>query len=404
MLSSCTGSEESRSSTLLLVGFGVNVSDSINGKIGLLDTCLLTSTVSDNCPSVTLVNDNNQKPFLVTEDLPENSEAIDFDIVERGNKRSEIVVLSAKGKDSNRTAYVSFFRLTNIDPRPQKAQLIQSRSFITLTVESLAIDTDIKLKPASFCPTQAQISAVNEEARYVVFFNDQTICQANLTNAISIIDLKVNPPKLIKHFELGNSVPKGFYMSQQAKKLYFLQISGGDQELTSLSLEGDINDNTEEKVITFSNKDEVVDMKALGSNFVENKLAILNEKDFIIIDNFSTEPVSQSAIETPSNPNKQIISDDLLRTQNFYFLTNSRFVLYASPESGNEPKDISVSAVSGAYESINDFIYLLSNKTIYKFDARNYNFDTTPRFSGSFTITDLSNPKFVTWVQAVAAE
>ncbi len=384
-LNACSGTLESQPSTLLIIGF--------DNKVGLLDTCLLTNVIEASCPSSERATEENERPLLLEHSLPENSEAVAFDIADRDNRRDELVVLSASSSNV-RTAHLSFFGLTNIDPRPQNTQFLESRPSISLELANLVIDNDVNPEPASFCPTGVQIS---EEGRYVAFFSDQDVCSASLVDAIDIIDLQTNPPILVKHLELGESFPKGFYIDQIDDKLYYLQGSGSDIALMSLFLDDDLTENEEQEVISFDSDEVVVDMRALG-----DELVILNEEDFIIIDNFRNAATTNTAIETDFSTNRQVINDDFFRTQHFYLLSTNRFVPY-NTFTQEEPENSSISAVGGTYESINTFIYLLANKAVYKFDAFTYDFETRPRLN-NFTISDLDNAKFITWVQATVLE
>ncbi len=390
-LSACSGTMEPESSTLLIIGF--------DNKVGLLDTCLLADTnpdnISGNCPSKTNVTEENPRPLLLEHNLPENSEALDFDLTDRDNKRDELVVLSVKSANNVRTTYLSFFIITNIDPNPQNTQLPESRASITLEVANIVIDDDVNPKPASFCPTDVQIS---EEGHYVALFSDQDACNASFVDAIDILDLQENPPRLVRHIELGESFPKGFYLDQVVEKLYYLQGSGSNIALTSLVLDDDIIDNDEQEVTSFDSDETVVDMRA-----IDDVLAILNEENFIIISNFRNEAQVNSAIETDFSTNKQFIVDDFFDNKDFYLLSSNKFVPYSTLTPDTEPESGSVSATSGTYESINDFIYLLSSKAVRKFDAQTYDFETTPRLS-NFTIDVLDNAKFITWVQPRISE
>ncbi len=381
--SACSGTSESQPSTLLIIGF--------DNKIGLLDTCLLTNDIASDCPSSTKATEENPRPLLLERSLPEDSESLGFDIADRDNRRNELVVLSAKGLGAERIAYLSFFTTTNINPDPQSVQLSESRAFITLEIENFTIDNDVSPQPASLCPTDVQFE---EEGNYLAFFSDQDICGASLVDAIDIIDLQTSPPTLVKHIELGNSIPKGFYIDQIDDKLYYLQESGSQLALTSLLLNDDIVDNEEQEVINFDNDETVIDMLALG-----DELIILNEEDFIIIGNFRGEASANAAIETTFNINKQIINDDFFRAKNLYLLSNSHFAPYPNLNSTEEPESSSISAVGGTYESINTFIYLLSNQQVYKFDALTFDFETRPRLT-PFTINALNNAKFIAWIQA----
>ena len=381
--SACSGTSESQPSTLLIIGF--------DNKIGLLDTCLLTNDIASDCPSSTLVTEENPRPLLLERALPEESESLGFDIADRDNRRDELVVLSAKGLGNERIAYLSFFTIENIDPNPQNTQLSESKPFITLKLENIPIDNDVSPQPASFCPTDVQLE---EEGNYVAFFSDQNVCNASLVNAIDIIDLQTSPPTLVKHIELGNSVPKGFYIDQIDDKLYYLQESGSRIALTSLLLDDDIIDNEEQEVINFDNDETVIDMLSLGE-----ELIVLNEEDFIIIENFRGEAKVNATIETTFDINKQIINDDFFRTRHLYLLSESDFAPYPTLNPTEEPESSRVSAIIGTYESINTFIYLLSNQQVQKFDALTFDFDVTPRLS-SFTINTLNDAKFITWIQA----
>ena len=389
-LSACSGTSESQASILLVIGF--------DKKVGLLDACLITSEIADDCPSSTIATEENERPLLFEHDLPEGSEPISFDITDRDNKRDELVVLSAKGSGNQRTAYLSFFRVSGINPDPQSAQLPESRSFLALKIENIIIDSDVSPQPTSFCPTDVQ---VDEEGRYIGFFSsNSTSCSGGLVDAIDIIDLQTSPPTLVRHIELGISFPKGFYIdqvNQRDDKLYYLQKSGSKVALTSLLLNDDITDNDEQEVTKFDNDEEVIDMLALG-----DKLIVLNKEDFIVIDRFrfSTEEKTNTVTATPFDNNKQIIIDDFFRTPYLYLLSDSSFVPYPTLNPTEEPKDASAFSITdGTFESINTFIYLLSNQSIRKFDALTFDFEDTPSLT-SFTINALNNPKLITWVQA----
>ena len=418
LLSACTGTEESQPITLLIIGF--------EDKVGLLDTCLLVDLINDSCASKSLGTVDNPRPLLPESerDLPEDSEAISFDISDRNNERDELVVLSVKGENSERVAYLSFFNLTNIDPTPSEAKLIDSRTFpfcsdgrsscfITLELNSSDINIDEDISPTEFCPTEIQIS---EEGRYISFFNNQTDCGTSLVNSINIIDLNENPPLLIKHIELGESIPEGFYIDQIDDKLYYLQESAGNLKLFSLSLDGDgddIKDRDEEEVTSFDDNDEtVVDMRSIGNG---DELVVLNEEDFILISNFrnKAQVSASSPISTSFNTNELVIHDDFFITQHFYLLSNTDFVPYNTPSAGEDPESANISSttVSGTFESINTFIYLIANQgsdklTISKFDALTYDFQDIPRLS-FFSINSPSNTtdatleaKFISWIQA----
>ncbi len=367
LLSACTGSFEDLPPTLLIVGY--TDTGSGEGTIALVEDRTLNADTA--AEGLVFLSDS-----LRTLPAP----PLAFDVVDRINNRTQLIVLSRDDSVAGNPAYLSFVNLQDIDPDNPVDFDFNSPQITINDLDSSRI----------FCPSAVQVS---RSGQYLALLNDQSACGQSESDAIDIIDLNASGgPALVERINFV--FVDSFYLLQSPDDndfLYFFEDSV-EPILRKLSLESESL--TQEDVVTIPNGDTIYSVVPVGSDLI-----LLQDQQFIPVLNFETVPELQEAIDTSSG-SRQIIPDDYRSSQKLLFLGSNRLTVHLDASDEAE-ETAAVTATYGTLEPLNRFAYLVGEGRITKFDELTYDGSgSVSQKIATFTLTELTQPNFITWLQA----
>lgn len=376
-----TGSnEESNSNFLFVVAF--------QDKVGLVDAESLTSN------DVTI----QQGSLFTSKDLENNSKAVAFDFSSRDNLRGrdELFLLS---RDENNKSYISVFDMTDANINNGEEALVAKRDVIEVDV-GLARAENVTA-PSSFCVTDIQNS---ESGRYLILLSNQRNCDESSQekNAIDIIDLGsslTDEPQLVFHKDLNQIVGENskMFLDQVAESLFFLEGSGALGSLRKLS----IPDFEESPVLSSLDIRNIVDIQRfrnMGTS--DEQMILVGAEDYRVVTNYNDVATLESSISFGEAVEKIIPSEDS-GIERFFALTNTEFIVFDTPALENDSRrSINAQDAIYVYRPLS-FVYLLTDRTIYSYDALRA-FDETTLDLNSYSVSALEDVQFFTWVQQSA--
>jgi len=386
LLSGCTGTSEDPLEVLFVVAYGTTAAEA---GIAIVEDVAAAGGTDDF-----IIVENSRRP------LP--APPLDYDIVDRLNQRSELVVLSRVLDTTNNLANVLFFNIEELSTAdPSTFQ--ESRPRLVIDLDTLAIDSDVSPAPSSFCPVALE---VDSEGRYVALLNDQSQCASTDPDAIDLIDLEASGgPTIVAHIQ-DPIITTAFFLEQDESRggdqdrLYYFEEVAGEPELQRL----DIPDNGDEPEpisldITIESRagDEIVDFGGVFEDYL-----VVREDSFIVIPNQGgalSQPDESDAIDTGNNSQRAVF-DDFRRTQTLLILSDNRLTVHQSLLD-EEEDDIFLQAAIGVIDPLNEFAYLFSAGQVSRFDLFTYDGEEINSANyRSFRLADLPTPAFAIWVQA----
>ncbi|MEM7735426.1 MAG: hypothetical protein AAF267_06505 [Deinococcota bacterium] len=388
LLASCTGTEDPALEVILITAYGENAA---NARVAIIEDLTAAGGTSD----FQIIEESIQ-PLL--------GPPIDYDIVDRLNRRTELVVLT-RILDTSNLATVAFFNLEGLSASDTSAFQENDRRRIEVQLggdEGLTIDEDVSPAPDSFCPVAVQVGS---EGRYLALLNDQSECGSNDPDAIDIIDIDTRT--IIAHIQ-DPLITTTFFLDQVESRggnqdsLYYFEEVAGEPELRRLDIPEDSNGDEPEPVdlditIESDGNDEIVDFGPIGDNFL-----VLREQSFIVIPNQGgalSEPDEDDAIDT-NNDSEDIVLDDFRAADEVIILSDSELTVHSTVLDDDE-NDISLRNAVGVIDPLNEFAYFLSEGRIARFDLFTYDGEDIDSDNyRSFRIDDLPQPVFAIWVQA----
>ncbi len=413
-LVACTGTTESGVPILLVVGYQENVADGAEGQVGLIED---TFDVAGTAREISFVEGSSR---------PLPARPIAYDLTDRDNSRDTLVVLSRNDGAANvndSAAFLNFFNLTGVDADNPAAFEQTDPGQLELSADALdTTEPDLPLD-LNFCPVDVQVS---EGGRYAALLHDGEPCGIRGFGALDIIDLEPvgsnEPAKLLGRFS-SQIVPVSFYLRQERvgvgdNRLYFFQNDPVGVQVTELLLP-DENDNNPEidPILGGDNLTEVADVaddtqevEDLGlvldgadENATAPVLVTLFDESFVPLRNYDTDAavIIGNRVDTIEDSRK-VLTDDFLTTDSVFILSDDEFTVHENVGEAAE-EAASIVAADAVYEPRNNFVYFVSDETVSLFDPQDFQFeeddevDTRP-----FDVDELSDPVFVTWIQAVS--
>jgi hypothetical protein len=408
-LSACTGSSETPTPVLLVVGFQREADDSLTNHIGLIrDSLDQSSTRFD---------------FLTASvrDLPQPPRA--YDLTNREDARNTVVVLSRAQDPDLETdvfeSYLSFFSLSRIDA-DNPVRFSRTRDDFNFHSEALEIVPNNFPNPDApvFCPSKVQVT---QDGTYAAVLNVPSLCGAGAAqNFIDVFDLRVNGRLLQR---LPNVASGGLYMSQGsgADILYYASDTPNSLTLSAATMPRPSQTFEEDDRLSIRTNVASVDRAVRQGQFVDmglsgtagsDKLALLFGQAFAYVSGYTAEGgQAEGPVETDDNDNARLIRDDKRRTSATLVLSTPRggrfsyFPLSFSTGDDNDPLSgevqDNVTAVDAVINADVGLVYFVSTGRVSLFDLSSYvtgdDLSTTPFEEG---LEALTLPNFVTWVQA----
>jgi hypothetical protein len=380
-LVSCTGTPEDEPPVFVLAGV-------INGdKAELI-------LFEDRYRFVNDMDSTTRFKFFDRQDLP--APAVDFDIVDRVNTRSELIVLTRDDKES----YIHFFSLLGIKTAANFTETTSKRiNLAKLT----GLPTDIEL-----CPSNIQVT---RDGTFAAILNVATpTCGEEDDIRLLIIDLKNR--KYLRQvrpniFPLSSIHP---IIDQSSDILYFLSTSGGSGVKLN-SLERSNFTSTESPSFGVRTYDTAIqtntnqtDFMKLSSSFLTLNPSI-NSQSIYTYTTVSGDTLKNETIPTIARV-ESFIPDYTNQYTQVFILGNSRLAIHQNAETTTLPNRIegSTTAMLGTINTFTDFLYLVSDNTIEVFDLLELQDNPSSIVLETETISDLNNPSILTWIQGVVAE
>ena len=413
-LVACTGTTETGVPILLVVGYQENAADGAEGQVGLVRD---TFDVAGAAREISFVEGSSR---------PLPAAPIAFDLTDRSNTRDTLVVLSRNDGAANvndSEAFLNFFNLEGVGADDPTAFERTGLEELELSADALdTTDSDLPLD-LNFCPVDVQVS---ESGRYAALLHDGEPCGIRGFGALDIIDLEPvgsnEPAKLLGRFS-SQIVPVSFYLRQERvgvgdNRLYFFQNDPAGVQVTELLLpdENDNNpeidplpggDNLTEVADVADDTQEVQDLGFVLDGANENAtapvLVTLFDESYVPLRNLDAdEAVNLGNRVDTVEQSRKVLTDDFLTTDNVFILGDDEFTVHENVgEAAEEAADII--AADAVYEPSNNFVYFVSNETVSLFDPQNFQFEEDDEVdTAAFDVDELSNPVFVTWIQAVS--
>ncbi|MEM6427863.1 MAG: hypothetical protein AAF708_01390 [Deinococcota bacterium] len=387
-LAGCTGTIDPALEILLVTAYGENAA---GAEVAIIQDLTATGGTEDFQRI-----EESRRPLLAP--------PIDYDIVDRLNRRTELAVL-VRILDTNNLATIMFFNLEGLsaDDTSAFSENIDRRIVVQLgDDEGLTVDEDVSPAPDSFCPVAVQVGS---DGRYIALLNDQSECGSNDPDAIDIIDLDTRT--IIAHIQ-DPLITTAFFLDQVESRggdqdsLYYFEEVAGEPELRRLDIPEDGDDDEPEPTdlditVESDSGDEIVDFGPIGDDFL-----VLREQSFIVIPNQGgalSEPDEDDAVDT-SNDSEDIVLDDFRAADEVIILSDTELTVHSSVLDEDE-NDISLRNAVGVIDPLNEFAYLLSDGRIARFDLFTYDGEDIDSDNyRSFVVDNLPQPVFAIWVQA----
>ncbi len=380
LLIACDGSTElgNQSNVLFVVAF--------QDKIGLVDG----ETLFDESDASA-----QEGSLFTSKPLVEGTKGVAFDFSDRNQSslREELFLLS---RDANNQAYVSVFDMTEAKRANGDAAIVAKRDVIKVDVD-LARAENVPA-PSSFCVTDIQVS---KSGRYIALVSNQRLCSSSSqeSNAIDIIDIGSDlkaEPELVYHKDLIMNINESSqifsYQDDTAERLFFLEGSGEQGTLRKLS----IPEFEEETVLRNLDITNVIDMQAFGRpNDGEEELIIARAENYAIVTNYLSTATLESAVSYGETVQRIFPNPSNGR---FLALTDDEFVVYETPALANKTSRF-INAKDAFYVPVpqNDFVYVLSDRTISRYDPVKAFSDLPPTLD-SFNVSGLEDVQLFSWL------
>lgn len=419
-LSACTGSFEDPDPVLLVTGFQRVSGTTATNHVGL---------ISDN---LNLDSDTLAARFDFLTDSVRNlpAPAVSYDITNRENARNTLIVLSrGLNEDDNPatppySSFLSFFSINQIKvDNPVDFKRPPGRTTDTNINDIDAVPEDFPNRTAPFyCPSEVQVT---RGGNYAAVLNVPRLCGVNAAQFIDVLALDGTPRLLgrINNVASGENpgAAGGIYVSQGSAEdiLYYAVRSPSSLTLNALTLPRpgqqfgpDDRLPTAQVVASVRNRAEdgaFVDLGVSGQSG-SDQLAVLSTRGLAYVSSYSSDGEATEPVGTLENDNARLIRDDLRQTDATLVLAlpeANRFSYFPASFTTDEDGDLvsdevrgSVAAVDAVIESNNGYVYFVANGLVSLFDLQSY--DTGDDLeTQALTVSELTNPTFVTWAQAL---
>ncbi len=379
-----TGSSEEGSQSNIV--FAVAFQD----QIALIDGKSLTNTTDAAI---------QQDSLFASQALPNASQAIAFDFSRRDSRREELFLLS---RDANNTAYISVFDMTKANIANGDGALVSKRAVVEVGVGMARAEN--VLSPSNFCVTDIQSS---QSGRYLALVSNQRSCDDGSfeKNAIDIIDLGEDlqaEPELVFHKDLNQAIGENshIFIDQAAGVLFFLEGSQDQGTLEKLN----IPNFEETTVLRNLDIEDIIDIQRFGQiNDSDEEMIIARTTNYAVVTNYLDTATLASPIEYGETV-KQIFPNASPFTPKgrFFALSDTELFIYDSPQLVNNVSTF-VNAQDAFYEPLNDYVYLLLNGRIQRYNALGV-FDVPNVSLDSFNVSALEDVHLFSWVREASVE
>ncbi len=383
LLTSCTGTPENEPPVFVIAG----VQNGDKSQLVLLEDDY--KSASDTTPRF--------KSFAEA-DL--NAPAIAFDIVDRINTRSELVVLTRKDGDVTQS-FLEFFSLLGIEKAADFAEN-KGKQLDLSTLTDLPTTIDL-------CPTSIQIT---RDGSLAAIFNNPEICQGpDNKKSLLLIDIKnkkyLNQITTIGVFPLS---PLGASIDQNNDALYFLSTTGNSG--VSLNRLDRNNINSSNNFSSSNSCNIIICYKENLQNNINQSGFVKRSSDVLILNRsqnlytystFSGNELKNTDILTIGQ-GQSFIHDYTNQYNQVFVLSNNRIAIHQTPETTTTPNRIegSTSAMLGTINTFTDFMYLARDNVLEVYDLLELQDNpTSVALEVETGLVDLNNPTILTWAQGV---
>ena len=378
-LTGCTGTFEPPLPTLLAVG----VVQGEQAQVALVET-VLTRTDEEG----------GGYTFLGASRQNLAAPAVDFDVTERRDARTQLVVLSRAEDDEG---FIDFFTLSGIDPDdPTGFAPVASKPRLTLSDLEQPEDED---ETFTFCPEALQVT---RDGRYVALYNG-TSCAGSDDIFIDIIDTREREILERVRGRTFGFVDVEPFLNQQNDTLYYLRQQVNSADLISLDL-------TDADIV--ADRDGGLELRQeLEITFpdLDQRDLTLYDETFLVLyeDGFIPFPLAANAlgdaVETTDNSESFIDNLEAIDTE-ILILGSNRLTVHLSPNDTDE-EDTGVRTPSGTtLDTDGQFAYLLSEGQITRFDLLSYKGNSFSGTLQTFELEELSNPGPVAYARGIDPE
>ena len=364
-LPACTGSEEERAPTLLVVGL-----------------------VENNEPQVALISTELNGDYSFLEESRQELPAVaqDFSVTGRRGERGELVVLS-RAEDDDNESYLDFFALRGIDPsNPVNFRPVANKPRLVLSTFE---DAD-----GSFCGESLQVSSTG---RYASIYNGTT-CDGVDEPTIDVLDLQEE--RVLERitggtFGLVRATP---YIDQQSDTLYYMTEGVNEVSLIRLNLS-----NLNQDIFTTFNTENENDLTNYAADISrqDNNLLILRPAEILAVP--LGAPATPITLATSSNSKRFI--DNLTTSTDILTLTTSTLTVHRSLQDETEGT-AQLNATAGTLEAAEGFAYFPVEGGVTRFDLLRYQRSSVEVSSllRTFSVTELTKPGPIVYLKGILPE
>jgi hypothetical protein len=346
-------------------------------------------------------NVSNTSPRFKLFDSEElEAPAVAFDIVDRINSRSELIVLTRETVD---TSFLEFFSLRGVQ---EEADFVESDS------KQIALSTLTDLpEDISLCPNSIQVT---RDGALAALVNNPSLCRVS-GSEISILLIDIKNKTFLNEitrntFDVFPISPVATTIDQNNDTLYFLSTRATDVILNRLS-RGQFNtDDLDRDVVSYSDEIDISN----PSDFVKRSsdaLILSRSQSIYTYASLSGDTLENTNIPT-LNLGQSFIPDFTHQYHQVFLLNGQRLAIHQDPKATATPNRIegSTPARLGTINTFTDFLYLAYDNTLQVFDL--FELENSPGSialeteseSDNADLESLNDPTILTWVQGVITE
>ena len=392
VLASCTGSFETRLPTLLIIGYGET-----EGNLALVRDV--------RTPGSGIVN---YELIDVVDDLP--GEVLAYDITDRNDVRSELVVLTQNDEE----LFVSIFEIDNLVFDGEGAALELDRDInLSAVVAEVNEDEPLIVDDDPNDETDEPILQISEDGRYLALLSES---DDGIKARLSVFDIEANRNTAVELLNDIDGIENDvLFLDQDAQRLYFLQDEADGQNLIYLDM-NDL-DEEEERFEDVDTRYFVPDSRSVtGSvrdiNKLGQTLIALQQEQFVTISTSTIPFTTAREFETIDNAEAFLPLDTTQETPLILY-GDDELAFYRTLTDEAEIAD-QTTLLAGSVQSGEGFIYFLTDEAspLAVFDLQSYLRDPSQELDSfdlvSFRVQNaegaevaLPEPVFIEWTKAV---
>lgn len=383
LLVSCTGTPDGEPPVFVIAGVE---------NAGLPQLVLLRDTYRET-------NGSSRFKFEEDTEVNLNAPAIAFDVVDRVNTRSELIVLT---RDDDGTSFLEFFSLLGIETAANFVETA-SKQITLSTLNDLPTTIDL-------CPTSLQVT---RDGSLAAISNNPRLCNGP-DNEISLLLIDIKNKKYLNHltkldleFIPDLSALPGI-IDQGNDTLYFLTERGRTVELNRLERNQFTSSDPGERVTRYTPPIQTIDGQSSFIKRTSDVLVLTPIQATYTYTTLSGDKLENTNIPTLSQ-GQSFIPDYTNQYNQVFVLSNNRIAIHQDPKLTTIPNRIEGSTTStlGTINTFTDFMYLARDNVIEVYDLLELQNNPTSVGLEVETATDntdlqkLNNPTILTWVQGI---